>query len=390
MSDKMKKTVERLFAMAGIEVDGKNPWDIKVHDPRFYRRVLSDGILGIGESYMDGDWDCEQLDEAVNRAFHSDLYNRMTELSWHDKLQGLQARLMNMQSKRRSHEVGQAHYDNGNELYEAMLGKRMVYSCGYWRAGAHNLDEAQEAKLDLVCRKVGLKESETVLDIGSGWGSFLIYAAEKYGIKGTGLTVSKEQKALANEKSEGLSVETLIQDYREPILDAGGSPRLFDHIVSIGMVEHVGPKNYRIFMEVVDKHLKPGGLFLLHVIGQPTSVQTNDPWTHKYIFPNSQAPSMTQLAEASEGIFHIEDIHTFGTDYEPTLLAWHKNFNDNWDTLKEFRNEDGSSKYDDRFFRMWNYYLLGATGLARSQKADLWQIVFSRGDIPGGYRAIRL
>lgn len=390
MSNKMKKTVERLFAMAGLEVNGKNPWDIKVHTPRFYRRVLSDGILGIGESYMDGDWDCEQLDEAVNRAFRSDLYNRMTELSWHAKLQGLQARLMNMQSKGRSHDVGQAHYDNGNELYEAMLGKRMVYSCGYWRSGAHNLDEAQEAKLELVCRKLGLKENDTVLDIGSGWGSFLIYAAEKYGIKGTGLTVSKEQKNLANEKSEKLPVETLFQDYREPILDAVGSPRLFDHIVSIGMVEHVGPKNYRIFMEVVDKHLKPGGLILLHVIGQPTSAQTNDPWTHKYIFPNAQAPSMTQLAEASEGIFHIEDIHTFGADYEPTLLAWHKNFNDNWDTLKKFRNEDGSLKYDDRFFRMWNYYLMGATGLARSQKAALWQIVFSRGDIPGGYRAIRL
>lgn len=390
MPNKKKKTVERLFAMAGIGVNGKNPWDIKVHDPRFYRRVLSDGVLGIGESYMDGDWDCEQLDEAVNRAFSSDVYNRMTKLSWHDKLQSLQARLMNMQSKRRSHDVGQTHYDIGNDLFEAMLDKRMVYSCGYWRSGANNLDEAQEAKLDLICRKLELKESDTVLDIGSGWGSFLIYAAEKYGVKGTGLTVSQEQTDLANKKSEGLSVETLLKDYRDPILGADGSPRLFDHIVSVGMVEHVGPKNYRAFMEVVDKHLKSSGLFLLHVIGQPTSAQTNDPWTHKYIFPNSQAPSIAQLAKASEGIFTIEDIHNFGTDYEPTILAWHKNFNDNWVTLKKLRNGDGSLKYDDRFFRMWNYYLLGGAGLARSQKAALWHIVFSRGDIPGGYRAIRL
>jgi cyclopropane-fatty-acyl-phospholipid synthase len=333
---------------------------------------------------MDGDWGCEQLDEAVNRAFSSDLYNRMTELSWHDKLQGLLARLINMQSKARSHEVGQAHYDIGNELYKAMLDKRMVYTCGYWRSGASNLDEAQEAKLDLVCRKIDLRKGDRVLDLGGGWGCFAKFAAEKYGAEVVVYTVSKEQVELGRELCKGLPIDIRLEDYR----NATGGP--YDHIVAIGLLEHVGPKNYRTFMEVADKNLKPGGLLLAHFIGQPTSVQTNDPWTHKYIFPNSQAPSIAQLAKASEGIFTIEDIHNFGTDYEPTLLAWHKNFNDSWDTLKKLRNEDGSLKYDDRFFRMWNYYLLGATGLARSQKAALWHIIFSRGDIPGGYRAIRL
>ena len=390
MSDQGKGAVEKLFSLAGVEVNGKNPWDVTVHNPRFYRRVLADGLLGIGESYMDGDWDCPQLDELSYRAMRSKAYDRVRELSWHEKLQGLQARLMNMQSGARSYKVGEAHYDNGNELYEAMLDKRMTYTCGYWRAGARNLDEAQEAKLDMICKKIGLKPGDTILDIGSGWGSFLIYAAEKYGVRGVGLVVSKEQKQLADERSKGLPVETLLQDYREPIFDSNGNPRLFDHVVSVGMFEHVGPKNYRVFMEVADRHLKPGGLFLLHTIGQPTSVQTNDPWTHKYIFPNSQAPSIAQLAKAAEGLFTIEDIHNFGTDYGPTMLAWHKNFNDHWDTIKNIRNADGSLKYDNRFYRMWNFYMLGGAGIARSQTAALWQVILSRGDIPGGYRAVRL
>jgi cyclopropane-fatty-acyl-phospholipid synthase len=265
-----------------------------------------------------------------------------------------------------------------------MLDERMVYTCGYWRSGAKNLDAAQEAKLDLVCRKIGLKKGDYILDLGGGWGSFAKFAAEKYGAEVVLYTVSKKQVELGRELCKNLPVDIRLEDYR----NATGGP--YDHIVAIGLLEHVGPKNYRIFMEIVNNNLKLGGLLLTHFIGQSISVQTNDPWTHKYIFPNSQAPSIEQLAKASENIFTIEDIHNFGTDYEPTLLAWHKNFNDNWHTLKKLRNEDGSLKYDDRFFRMWNYYLLGAAGLARSQKAALWQIVFSRGDIPGGYRAIRL
>jgi cyclopropane-fatty-acyl-phospholipid synthase len=338
---------------------------------------------------MDGDWDCKDLHEAAYRALKANIDEVISQLSWSDKLQGLKARFMNMQSKRRSYTVAHKHYNVGNDLYQKMLDRRMVYSCGYWRKGAKNLDEAQEAKLDLICRKVGLKEGDTVLDIGSGFGSFLIYAAETYGASGTGVTVSEEQAQLARDLSSGLSVEILLQDYREPIVNRNGTLRTFDYVVSVGMFEHVGPKNYRTFMEVASNRIKLGGLLLLQTIGQPTSRVTNDRWTHKYIFPNSQAPSLAQLSKAAEGIFSIEDVHTFGLDYERTLMAWHKNFNDNWNALENIRNVDGSPKYDKRFRRMWNYYLLCAAGMARSQRASLWQIVLSRADIVNGYCSIR-
>ncbi len=389
MTNTSKDLLQKIIDKADVKLDGGRPWDIKVKNERFYKRVLADGILGIGESYMDGDWDCDQLDELSFRIFKSDAMKSLESLSWKDKLHGLQAKLTNMQTKIRTYEVGSKHYDVGNDLYKYMLGPTMAYTCGYWRGGAKNLDEAQEAKFDLICRKVGLKAGDTILDIGSGFASFLTYAAKNYGAIGTGMSVSKEQVEMANERSKGLQVETLFQDYRDPILDSEGRMKKFNHIISIGMFEHVGPKNYVEFMQIADRHLKPGGLFLLHTIGQPESRMSNDPWTHKYIFPNSQAPSIAQVAKSAEGIFNIEDLHTFGTDYEPTTLAWHKNFTDNWNTIKELKNPDGSLKYDERFKRMWDFYLLVVSGLSRSQKSSLWQFVLSRGEVPGGYKAIR-
>ena len=217
----------------------------------------------------------------------------------------------------------------------------------------------------------------------------MIYAAEKYGAVGTGVTVSQEQANATSERSKNLPIKIFFQDYREPLNDEHGKPLMFDHIVSVGMFEHVGPRNYRTFMQVVDKHLKPGGLFLLHTIGQPRSLMMNDAWTHKYIFPNSQAPSVAQIARSAERIFNIEDLHAFGTDYEPTLLAWYKNFMDAWPRLKEIKRPDGSPRYTEKFRRMWEFYLLCGAGLSRSQRSSLWQIVLSRGDVPGGYRSIR-
>src|SRR5262245_58523804 len=200
----MRSIVERLLGEADIRVNGDRPWDITVHDARFYRRLLADGSLGIGESYMDGDWDCEQLDEAACKIFRSKVYDRVRQLSWRDKLQGLQARAMNMQSRWRSFQVGQKHYDVGNELYEVMLGKSMAYACAYWRNGARTLDEAQEAKFDLICRKIGLAHGDSVLDLGCGWGTLLRYMAQRYSANGVGVTVSKEQVQFANARNEGL------------------------------------------------------------------------------------------------------------------------------------------------------------------------------------------
>lgn len=360
-----EKIVRDLLNQAGIQVNGPQPWDIQVHDPRLYERVLHQTSLGLGESYMDGWWDAGSIDGFITRVLTARL-DRKLGIPWKLALQYLVARLTNRQSSSRAYTVGQRHYDLGNELYCAMLDKRLVYSCGYWKDAA-TLDEAQEAKLDLICRKLHLEAGMRILDIGCGWGGLVKYAAEKYGASAVGLTVSVEQMALGSELCKGLPVELRLQDYRE----VEGQ---FDAVVSVGSIEHFGYKNYRTYMEVVDRTLKPGGISLIHTIGGNQSVYTNEPWTEKYIFPNSMLPSIAQLGTAMEGLFVMEDWHNFGPYYDPTLMAWHANFENAWDSLKE--------KYDERFHRMWRYYLLSSAGGFRSRHQQLWQIVMTRTGTP--------
>ncbi|MDH7528362.1 MAG: cyclopropane fatty acyl phospholipid synthase, partial [Ignavibacteria bacterium] len=254
-----------------------------------------------------------------------------------------------------------------------MLDKRMNYSCAYWK-DATNLDEAQENKLELICKKLYLKPGMRVLDIGCGWGAFAKYAAEKYGVEVVGITVSKEQLKLAKELCDGLPVEIRLQDYREV-------NEKFDRIVSIGMFEHVGYKNYREYFKIAAKNLKDDGIFLLHTIGSNISTKSTDAWTHKYIFPNGMLPSLAQISKTVENLFVIEDVHNFGADYDKTLMAWYNNFKNNWHKLKD--------KYGERFYRMWEYFLLSCAGAFRARKNQLWQIVLSKKGILGGYSSIR-
>ncbi len=368
---KAKTAVESLLSWADIRIGGNRPWDIKVHDERFYQRVLSGGSLALGESYMDGWWDCDVLDGFFTRIFTAELEKKVR--SWSLLIPYIKAHLLNLQSRARAFQIGEAHYDIGNDLYEAMLDKRMTYTCGYW-SDAKTLDEAQEAKLDLVCKKIGLKKGDHVLDIGCGWGSFARFAAENYGATVTGITVSKEQMALAQERCKGLPVTIRLQDYRDV-------DERFDHIISLGMFEHVGYKNYRTYMQVAHRCLKDGGLFLLHTIGGNMSVKTTDPWIEKYIFTNSMLPSIAQIATAVEGLFVMEDWHNFGSDYDKTLMAWFKNIDRAWEKLK--------SNYDERFYRMWKFYLLACAGSFRARKNQLWQIVLSKKGVSGGYASIR-
>ena len=301
----------------GVKINGDNLCDIRVLNEKFYQRVLSGASLGLGESYMDGWWECECLDEFFHRLIPSRPEDKIKK-DWKLLLHILNAVILNKGSKSRAFQIGERHYDIGNELYMNMLDKRMVYSCAYWK-DAKNLDEAQEAKLDLICRKLGLHPGMKILDIGCGWGSFAKYAAEKYGVEVVGITVSKQQVKLGRELCKGLPVEINLQDYR----DVDGK---FDHIVSIGMFEHVGYKNYRTFMDIVHKCLKDGGLFLLHTIGNNQSHITTDPWIGKYIFPNSLVPAMRQICASVEGLFVMEDWHNFGSHYDATLRAWFKKF----------------------------------------------------------------
>jgi cyclopropane-fatty-acyl-phospholipid synthase len=371
-ADKLRSLIQEVLSPAGININGNQPWDIRINDERFYQRVLSDGSLGLGESYMDGWWECENLDDFFCRLLPTQPENKIKK-NWRLLLHILNAVILNRGCKSRAFQIGERHYDMGNELYKNMLDKRMVYSCAYWK-DAKSLDEAQEAKLDLICRKLDLRPRDKILDIGCGWGGFAKYAAEKYKVEAVGITVSKEQVELGKELCKGLPVEIRLQDYR----DIHGK---FDHVVSVGMFEHVCYKNYRTYMETVHHCLKDNGLFLLHTIGDIRSQVTTDPWFGKYIFPNSLIPSMKQISASIEGLFIMEDLHNFGADYDATLIEWFKNFDKNWDKLKE--------RCDERFYRMWKYYLLSSAGAFRSRCVQVWQIVLSKRGVHGGYHAVR-
>jgi cyclopropane-fatty-acyl-phospholipid synthase len=372
----LRQRVVALMEAAGIHPGGPGDDDPQVANDHFYGRVLRQGSLGLGESYMDGWWTVRSLDGMLSRLMHHGIDERVRGLRSH--VEDLRAWLLNLQSGRRALQVGERHYDLGNDLFEAMLGKRLVYSCGYWRQ-ARNLDDAQEAKLDLVCRKLGLRPGMRVLDIGCGWGEALEYAARHYGVQGVGVTISREQADYARRLCAGLPVEIRLQDYH-----ALDEP--FDRIFSIGMFEHVGAKNYRGYFEVARRCLRDdkatgGGLFLLHCIGGNVSVRHTDPWIARYIFPNSMLPSAAQIAATSEGLFVAEDWHNFGTDYDRTLQAWRDNIEAAWETLP--------SRYDERFRRMWRFYLAVSMAAFRTRRAQLWQLVLSPHGVPGGYIAPR-
>lgn len=361
-----------LLAGADIRVNGDRPWDIRVGNSDFFDRVLACGSLALGETYMDGWWDCEALDHFFFNILHHRL-DRKIRTSPPILLHSLKARFFNCQSRRRAFQVGEKHYDLGNDLFELMLDRNMTYSCGYWN-GAESLDAAQEAKLDLICRKIGLAPGMRVLDIGCGWGSFVGYAARHYGVEAVGITVSREQARSARDRCAGLPVEILIQDYRE-------IQECFDAIVSVGMFEHVGYKNYRKFMRIARRCLKKNGLFLLHSIASNRTTRNCDPWFDRYIFPNGMLPSIKQIGDAIEGYFIMEDWHNLGVHYDRTLMALYGNFESNWRQLRE--------KYGDRFFRMWRYYLLSLAGAFRARHIQVWQIVLSSPETTGGYASLR-
>lgn len=370
-----KKTVTKLFALAGVEMNGPNPWDIQVKNEKFYKRVLSYGSMGLGESYMDGWWECDQIDEMINKVLSAKIINKIKGFEKFEIiLESISFKILNKQSRIGAFQVAEEHYDLGNDLYERMLDPNMVYTCGYWKE-VENLQAAQEAKMDLVCRKAGFKPGMKILDIGCGWGSFVKYAAKNYGVKAVGITISKEQINYAREDCKGLDVEIRFEDYRD-------TNEKFDAIVSIGMFEAVGQKNYRDFMKVVHKNLKDDGIFLLHTIGGTKNKRRPyDPWIEKYIFPNGTLSSQNELTKSIDSLFIIEDWHNFGVYYDKTLMAWHDNFVKNWPDLKD--------KYDERFFRMWKYYLLCCAGSFRARNIQLWQIALSKNGIKGGYESIR-
>lgn len=372
--DRPPTALQELCSKAGICINGSAPWDIQIKDRRVYEKVLTRGSLGFGEAYIQGLWECEQLDELFSRLLKLDPSRQLPGLArLHLIVQALRQRLVNLQSPRRAFKVGEQHYDTGNDLFEAMLDSRMNYSCGFWQT-ADTLEQAQVDKLDLICRKLELKRGESLLDIGCGWGGLAEYAAQYYGANVTGITISKEQQDYARERCGGLPVNIELRDYR----NLEGS---YDKIVSVGMFEHVGRKNYPAYFDTVKRLLKDEGLFLLHSIGIRRTRHASDAWIDKYVFPNGKLPSARDLTTALENRLLIDDWHNFGQDYDRTLMAWKKNFDEAWPRLRH--------KYGEQFYRIWTYYLLCCAGLFRSRQGQLWQLVLTKVERSSTYRSVR-
>lgn len=370
-ASRAQRYLQAQLARADIRLDGGRPWDLDRVQPGMAERVLAQGSLGLGETYMDGLWECAHLDQLFERLLRAGLHQQVRPLSAVG--QQLRARWWNLQNERRAWHVAKVHYDLGNDFYQAMLDRRMNYTCAFWQGGATTLEQAQEHKLDLVCRKLGLQPGMRVLDIGCGWGGFMKFAAERYQVHCVGVTISSAQMVLGRALCAGLPVEFRLQDYRA--LDAR-----FDRIVSLGMFEHVGHKNYATYMDIARRCLQEDGLFLLHTIGRNETAHGTDPWIHKYIFPNGELPTIARIGEVCEGRFVTEDLHNFGPDYDPTLMAWNANFEAHWPHF--------AARLGERFRRMWRYYLLTCAGVFRARDAQLWQWVLSPPGRSGSYARV--
>jgi len=368
------RVISDLLADVGLTINGNQPWDIQIYDEKVYRMILYKGSLGFGVAYMEGLWEAEQLDETFHRLLSADLDRKLKGWARFRLLaEAVRHRLFNLQSQERAFTVAHKHYDIGNDVFEAMLDSSMSYSCAYWEH-ADNLEQAQQHKLDMICRKLALKPGEHLLEIGCGWGGLARYAAEHYGVNVTGITVSREQQKLAQQRCAHLPVDIVLMDYR----DLRGQ---YDKIVSVGMFEHVGPKNYPVYFQQAHDLLKKDGLFLLHTIGNYVTAPNTDAWIDNYIFPNGKIPSATEITQAIEDKFILEDWHNFGQDYDRTLMSWWQNFNEAWPTL--------SAQYGERFYRMWRYYLMCCAGYFRSRQGQLWQLVLSKREKRQVYRSVR-
>ena len=377
-----KQILTQAFREVGIDI-GK---DIIVHDERFFSRALRAQAIGLGEAYMDVWWDAPDLTGLFKKLIAGlPVIRKSLPVNFRSVTHYLFAVLFNRQRRGQAKRDVQSHYDIGNELYEVMLDKNMLYTCAYFNDPSWTLEQAQLAKIELVYQKLQIPEKVAagkplkVLDIGCGWGYPLIHGARHYGIEGVGLTLSEEQAEWGRLKARGLPVDIRLQDYRDLPKD-----EQFDAIFSLGMFEHVGRNNHRAFMELVSRHLKPEGLFLLHTIGSEIAGPP-DPWINKYIFPNAYIPSRLQLAQADEGLMILQDFHPFGLHYARTAEEWFARFDKGWAKLRRFRPDF----YTTKFYRMWKYYLLSAAAGFYTGRNGLWQLVYSKQPLDKVYEAVR-
>lgn len=380
-----RKILNEIFNYADIKINGDNPHDIIVNHSRFYDKVMSNGSLGLGESYMDGDWDCKSLDKLFDNITTYNLREHAKEKC--SVVDFVINKISSNGKLKESEKLMKQHYDIGNDLYTSMLGGNpienqnhafMQYTCGYREITENknefNLRDAQIKKLELICKKAYLKSGMKILELGSGFGGFANYSSTNYGVEITAYNISKKQIEFSREWNKNLPVNIINKDYRL----AEGE---FDRIISIGFAEHA---NLKELMKTAYKCLSRDGLFIIHTIGKLKPIRRTDPWINKYIFPGGNLHSISQLSEAAEGLFTILDIHNFGQDYDPTLMAWNENFQSSWPEIEK----NYEHKVNGKFKRMWEYYLLSCAGAFRvseenpkAVKNQLFQIILSKESI---------
>lgn len=377
-NNKATANIMKILDEADIQINGNRPWDIKIHNPKTLQRVWKQQSIGLGESYMEEWWDVEKIDEFFYKLFRHGNIKKVYG-GWAVLSGILRFLIINQQTKLRSLRVAKQHYNLGNDLYEHMLGDSMAYTCAYWK-DAPTLNAAQYAKYDLICRKLQLQPGDKVLELGCGWGGFSRYAAQNYQCEMTAVNIASEQMKYAAKICQNLPVDLHVCDYRD-VKTYNPKGIRFDKVVSIGLCEHIGYKNYLRFLNLVREQLEPSGLFLLHTIGKNRTTYYSDPWIQKYIFPGGMLPSIRMLSRAIEGNYVIEDLHNFGSNYDLTLMAWEKNFVKSWPLIHK--------NYDKRFYRMWRYYLLSCAAAFRARDIQLWQFVLSPRGVLSGYQGIR-
>ena len=360
------KTDVSFLSSTGLPIPTKRPWDVVVRDEGLWFRVVLNASLGFGDGYVDGAWTTEDLHGCLTRLIQTDGLRAHTNKRWSPTWL-----LTNVQSVARSVEHVRTHYDIGNDLYAAMLGKGMQYSCGWWPQGAEGLDQAQTYKMDLICRKLDLRPGMRVLDIGCGWGGLMDHVRRNYRVRCEGLTLSEAQRNLGQELFPESAFH--LVDYRDYCARYEG---VYDRVVSVGMFEHVGYKNYATFMACARRVLKPGGLLVLHSIGSNVYEPYGNDWIERHIFPGGALPSMSAISASyeKEGLV-LEDVSSTGPYYGKTLAEWEKR-------ATAFFATPEAAKYNERFQRMWRFYLVASRVAFELRKVQLWQLVLSK----GGYR----
>ena len=344
---------------------------IRIMNPRFFGRVLASGNLGLGEAFMDHDFEMEQgtvtdfLTVLVRNRLDKRLAGGLT-LATAARL--LWIRLVNRMRGRRA--AIAAHYDyDDDSLFEAFLDPRMIYSCGYVKDPGGTVEDFQRNKLQRICEKLRLQPGERLVDLGCGYGGLLIYAAQNHGISGKGCTLGRRhyERAKANVAAAGLSdrIEIVLAPYEE-------ITGTFDKLVSVEMIEHLRRSEYRRFADTLSRLLTEKGMGLVHYIACTERRNDHDPFIQKYVLPDSSQPKLSEVvAQLEDHDMAVLDVENLIAHYGPTLRAWTNDFLNNSSGLD-------ANRYDDRFKRMWQYYLECSAAVAFASAGALYQVLFAR------------